>query len=228
MRQPGSSRRRDIISPAEAEQLLDPHHLLRDLAAFRAPDASAEAPPRRTETSGAAERTARKESRRAAQRAVLGTCGFSAAVGAVPLPFADAIPLTLAQVALVQKITEHYGHPPVAKDLTVLGSVLLAQGARRAGTYAAGSLVKLIPGAGSVAGAAVNASVATVGTAAVGYAWIGFCEYVATHEVGPLDEFLKTDIAKLLLAELNRRAVSWLTTSLIAEGRKGRRSGKEG
>ncbi|WP_377267352.1 DUF697 domain-containing protein [Peterkaempfera sp. SMS 1(5)a] len=197
----------DSSVPFDVKKYLDPAALLRNLPA----EATRAQVVRRT-PDGKAVLAAR---RRRAQTAVGVACGVSAAAGAIPLPFADAIPITAAQVCLVQAITTAYGEPPVTGDLTVVGSVLLGQGARKAGTYVAANLLKLIPVVGSVAGAAVNASVAITGTAVVGYTWIGLCEYTATHEVGTLEQFLRTPLARLVLAELNRRAVANLADTLV-------------
>jgi uncharacterized protein (DUF697 family) len=196
-----------LPNPDDARTLFDPSHLLRGLPR--------EATQPKLILLSKRARADLKTSRRNAQHAVAVAVGISAAAGAIPLPFADAIVITGAQVCLVQAVTQCYHHPPVAKDLSVLGSIGLGLGMRQLGKYVAAELVKLIPGAGTVVGGAVNATVGASGTAIAGYTWIGVCEYVARHDVGPLDEFLSAPLAKVVLAELNRRAAAHLVTTLF-------------
>ena len=91
-------------------------------------------------------------------------------VGAVPIPFSDALLLVPEQVAMTVHILKIYGLEQSGRIVSgMIGSTLLSQ----IGRLTAGSLVKLIPGAGSITGGAVNGSVAASFTWALGMAVSG-------------------------------------------------------
>ncbi|MEK4025627.1 MULTISPECIES: YcjF family protein [Sporosarcina] len=98
-----------------------------------------------------------------AKRWILAAGASAAAIGAVPIPGADFVPLTTLQVGLMLKLSTLYGKPITkdhAKELiiaTVVGNI---------GKTAFRQIVKVIPGAGMV----VAASVAGSMTVALGYA----------------------------------------------------------
>lgn len=98
-----------------------------------------------------------------ANRWIMGAGASSAAVGALPMPGADFVPLTTIQVGLLIKLSTLYNKPVSkenAKELiiaTVIGNI---------GKTVFRQIVKLVPGAGSV----VGASVAGATTVALGYA----------------------------------------------------------
>ncbi len=98
-----------------------------------------------------------------AKRWILGAGASAAAIGAVPIPGADFVPLTTLQVGLMLKLSTLYGKPITkdhAKELiiaTIVGNI---------GKTAFRQIVKVIPGAGMV----VAASVAGSMTVALGFA----------------------------------------------------------
>lgn len=102
--------------------------------------------------------------------------GAAAAAAAVPIPVADAVVLAPIQMAMMARVAGIY-------DLelkTMMSSSALAQiGAQMSGRALARSLLKLIPGVGSV----VNASVAMAITAATGEGWRLLCENVYSGNV---------------------------------------------
>ncbi len=112
--------------------------------------------------------------------------GAAATAAAVPIPVADAVVLAPIQMAMMAKVAGIY-------DLelkTLLSSSALAQiGAQMSGRALARSLLKLIPGVGSV----VNASVALAVTAATGEGWRLLCEnvYLGNVNVNQLDSAWK-------------------------------------
>lgn len=88
-------------------------------------------------------------------------------VGAIPIPFSDALVLIPEQVAMTVHILKLYGLEQSGRVITgIIGSTLLSQ----LGRLAAGSILKLIPIGGNVAGAVVNSSVAASFTWALGMA----------------------------------------------------------
>lgn len=98
-----------------------------------------------------------------AKRWILAAGASAAAIGAVPIPGADFVPLTTLQVGLMLKLSTLYGKPITkdhAKELiiaTIVGNI---------GKTAFRQIVKVIPGAGMV----VAASVAGSMTVALGFA----------------------------------------------------------
>lgn len=98
-----------------------------------------------------------------AKKWILASGASAAAIGAIPLPGADFGPLTALQVAMMIKLAKLY-NKPITKDrakemiiATVVGSV---------GRTIFRQVVKLIPGAGSVAAGSVAATM----TISLGYA----------------------------------------------------------
>jgi uncharacterized protein (DUF697 family) len=104
---------------------------------------------------------------------ITGAAAFAGGVGAAPIPVADALVLVPAQFQLMGKIAAIYDLPR-AKARSVAGGVtgIAAAG----GKQAAASLVKLVPGVGSV----ISAGVAGAITAAVGESWRAVSERVFT------------------------------------------------
>ena len=98
-----------------------------------------------------------------ANRWIIGAGASSAAVGALPIPGADFVPLVSIQVGLIIKLSTLYNKPVSkehAKELiiaTVIGNI---------GKTVFRQIVKVVPGAGLV----IGASVAGATTVALGYA----------------------------------------------------------
>lgn len=115
-----------------------------------------------------------------ANRWILAAGGSAATIGALPIPGADFVPLTALQVSLMLKLSTLYGKP-ISKDnakeliiATVVGNV---------GKTLFRQIVKVVPGAGIVAGA----SVAGAMTIALGYA----VKYAHEHNIDLNAESLK-------------------------------------
>jgi uncharacterized protein (DUF697 family)/GTP-binding protein EngB required for normal cell division len=89
----------------------------------------------------------------------------AAAVGASPIPFSDAALLVPIQTAMIIKILSLYGIKIADSSIiSIAGSV----GISMLGKSVAGSLLKFIPGIGSIVGGVINASVAGIITGAIG------------------------------------------------------------
>ena len=104
-----------------------------------------------------------KEKSSTANKWILAASGSATAVGAAPIPGSDFIPLTGIQVGLMVKLAALYERPlskAKAKELTIatitgnIGKTLFRQ------------IIKVIPGAGSVAGGSIAGGM----TLALGYA----------------------------------------------------------
>ncbi len=98
--------------------------------------------------------------------------GMAAAVGAVPIPFSDAALLIPIQLKMVAEITEMYGMRNLA-TFTKGGVANLV--ISNLGKNLAARLIKMIPIAGSFIGGAINATVASGITYAIGKATSEIC-----------------------------------------------------
>lgn len=121
-----------------------------------------------------------------ADNIVLGFVASTTATGAIPIPFADAPMLVTQQVAMMAAINGVF-KMDVSKDaLKSLAVAALGVGSATAiGKTVAAGLLKLIPGAGSVAGGAISAGTAGVITLALGKAYIEVCKAI---KMGKLDQ----------------------------------------
>jgi len=104
----------------------------------------------------------------------------AAGIGATPIPISDAALLMPLQVMMTIHITNVFGMDKVHGALkSLVGSTMVSQ----AGKLAAGSLIKLIPGIGSVLGGVVNAGVAGTLTWAMGYSICELCRRYCEEKV---------------------------------------------
>jgi len=121
-----------------------------------------------------------------AENAVAVAVAATAATGAIPIPFADMPLLIGEQVTMMASICAIYGINIKKDGLKMLAtSAIGAGGAAVIGKAVATNLLKLIPGAGTVAGGVVSAGTAGVITLAMGKAFIEVCKLV---KVGKLSE----------------------------------------
>ena len=119
------------------------------------------------------------EKKRRAQAAVVAATAAAIGEGAAPIPLADCAMLIPTQIGMIASITVIFGFDVNKSIITaLLSSTLGAGGATVLGKTVMANLMKLIPGAGSVAGGAMSASTAGVITAALGEAYIGIMEIV--------------------------------------------------
>lgn len=121
-----------------------------------------------------------------ANNIVLGFVASTTATGAVPLPFADAPLLIGQQVAMMVAINSVFGFDIDRNALASLATAAIGVGgATVIGKTVAANLLKLIPGAGSVAGGAISAGTVGVITLALGKAYIEVCKAI---KMGKLDQ----------------------------------------
>lgn len=93
-------------------------------------------------------------------------------IGATPIPFSDAPLLISGQLAMFAEITSIYG----VRNMNNLGKGVISQVViGQLGKSLAGSLIKLIPGVGTIVGGAINATVASSITYALGKAISEIC-----------------------------------------------------
>ena len=145
--------------------------------------------------------------KRRAQAAVAAASVAAAGEGAAPIPFADCALLIPTQIAMIASITVIFGFDVNKSIITaLLSSTIGAGGATVLGRTVVSNIIKLIPGAGSVAGGVVSAGTAGVITAAFGEAYIGIMELVFKGEMRLED--IGTKKGKETMAELFKRKLS--------------------
>lgn len=121
-----------------------------------------------------------------AQKIIAAAAIAAAGVGASPIPMSDAALLLPIQIGMTAKIFSIYGLNVGVSDIVknLVASRLLSM----LGKSAVGNILKFIPGIGTVAGAAINAAVASTITYTLGYAMCKMAEMVIEKELeGTLD-----------------------------------------
>jgi len=112
---------------------------------------------------------------------IVGTHTVTAAGIAVnPIPLSDAPLLIANQVSMIARLATLWDLEAIK---TASAGGIAGQALAIAGRSLAGNLLKLIPGVGSVAGAAINASVASAITGGVGYATNEICARIYADEI---------------------------------------------
>lgn len=125
-----------------------------------------------------------EEKKRRAQAAVATAAVAAAGEGAAPIPFSDCALLIPTQLGMIASITVIFGFDVNKSIITaLLSSTIGAGGATLLGKTVVSNLLKLIPGAGTIAGGAISAGTAGVITAALGEAYIGIMELVFKGEM---------------------------------------------
>lgn len=121
----------------------------------------------------AAQKIAIEHKVKQAQKVVATAAASAATAAAIPIPFSDAAAIIPIQIAMLAGISTCFGLD-VSKSF--LGTIVSGSFTSLAGTLGGraivGSLLKLIPGGGSVAGGVVSAAVASTLTATFGQAYI--------------------------------------------------------
>ncbi len=114
-----------------------------------------------------------------AKKIIIAAAAAAAVIGATPIPFADAALLVPDQLAMTVAIINVYGiyeFAHISKE--VVASLVISN----LGKSIAGGLLKLIPAAGAIIGGAINATVASAITSALGYATSTIC-YNACRDI---------------------------------------------
>ncbi|GAB4211071.1 MAG: GTP-binding protein [Synechococcales cyanobacterium] len=106
-------------------------------------------------------------------RIVAGAAASAASLAAIPIPFSDAIGIVPIQVGMLAGISATFGLPIDQSFLTTtVGSIVTGAGGTLAKRFIMSSLLKLIPGTGSVVGGTIAATTAAALTTAFGEAYI--------------------------------------------------------
>lgn len=133
-----------------------------------------------------------------AHKYVIAAAASAAIIGATPIPIADSVALLALQTGLVLKIFKIYGIQQGVSDVVM--KILGARIMTLIGKTLAGSLLKLIPGVGSLVGGTINAAVASSLTYSLGYALTKLAEMLYLKI---LDGKFNTDTLNSIITEEN-------------------------
>lgn len=134
----------------------------------------------------------------AAQRQIAASVAAAATATAVPIPFSAAALLVPIQFSMMGRIAQLYDLPLDRAAMMAAASTALAT---QAGRNAAAGLLKMIPGAGSVAGGVINASVASGLTLAMGHAWLSVVQKAHGGEVPSINGVFDPAVLKQVFDE---------------------------
>jgi uncharacterized protein (DUF697 family)/predicted GTPase len=138
----------------------------------------------------------------AAQKTIGGAATAAAAVGAAPIPVADAAVLVPIQLGMMATISRIYGIDVGRATTAALAATVTAT---TTGRTLAGGLLKLVPGVGTVVGGAITAGVASGLTLAMGQAWLTVCIRMSEGQLNLVGGALDTDAVRDLFKDEFKR-----------------------
>ena len=126
---------------------------------------------------------------------------LAATAGAVPLPFVDLILLSGVQTRMLYDLAQLYGQPLTTQRLAELAGAL---GLGLLGRQAGRTLIKVIPGLGTIIGSVAGGALAAASTYALGKA---FCYYYQAVLEGHVPN--TQDLKKYYNAQLEQAEDAW-------------------
>ncbi|GAA0578094.1 YcjF family protein [Caenispirillum bisanense] len=139
----------------------------------------------------AAQRVNLKLKSEAAEKIVYGAAASAAGVAVSPIPFSDALAIVPIQIGMVVAISRVYDiESDNAAFTPLITGILGGLGLSMVGRWAAGGLIKLIPGAGSIFGGLISATIAGGLTTSLGLTYIAFLTHFQSshHRLPTLQE----------------------------------------
>lgn len=132
------------------------------------------------------------------------------ATAITPIPLTDSAVLTSIQFSMSVHIMSVYGIKKLNSAITsVTNSVIVSQIGKMLAKTLTGNLLKLIPGIGSIAGVAVNTTVATTITTTLGYAiselCYKYCKAVLNGENVDITDFFNSEAIKEAINMFNKK-----------------------
>ncbi|NJR48596.1 MAG: DUF697 domain-containing protein [Leptolyngbyaceae cyanobacterium CSU_1_3] len=138
---------------------------------------------------------------------VLTAAASAAGIAAAPIPFSDAIAIVPIQIGMLAGISATFGLSIDESFLTtIVGSLVAGAGGTLAGRAIVSSLLKFVPGVGSIAGGALAATTAAALTTAFGEAYIAALEMLFVDNNGepPTPE----EVAEAFKKKYSQRAIA--------------------
>jgi uncharacterized protein (DUF697 family)/GTP-binding protein EngB required for normal cell division len=138
-----------------------------------------------------------------ARRYIATSATSAAAAAASPIPFSDATLLVPIQLGMMARIAQIYKIKFERAALLAIASTAVAT---QAGRSAFTSLIKMVPGAGTVVGGAIGAGVASTFTYAMGQAWLSVCQRMIRGGLEPLGGAIDNErVREAFLDEFRKR-----------------------
>lgn len=140
-----------------------------------------------------------------ARKWALGYISTTFGVGFTPIPFSDAAILAPLQVGMIAHITTIFGVKIERALMTsIVSSIGGITGATFLGRTVVSNLLKLIPGAGTVAGGLISGSTASIITTGLAFSYIEVMKAVAKNEYeGRITN--NEEIAQMMKQELEKQ-----------------------
>ena len=154
----------------------------------------------------AAQKVSLRYKRRQARAIVSGAAVAAAAACAVPIPFSNVAVLVPTQIAMLASISGIFG---LEISMASLGALVGASGTAAINRYIATSLLKLVPGAGSIVGSVIGAATAGILTTTLGEIYIATLVAVFTRtggetpDIDSVHQEFTNQLAKTQLAKTN-------------------------
>ena len=122
---------------------------------------------------------------------------------ATPIPFSDAALLVPIQLGMMARIAQIY---KIQFDRAALLAIATSTAATSAGRATFTGLLKMVPGAGTIAGGVVGAGVATSFTWAMGQAWLTVCQRVVAGQLGGVGRMIDNEqLREVFLDEFKKK-----------------------
>lgn len=139
---------------------------------------------------------------REAQKVIGTAAAGAAAAAATPIPFSDAAMLVPLQLGMMARIAQLF---TVRFDRASMMAIASTSAATAGGRAAFTNLLKLVPGAGTMAGGAISAAVASAFTLAMGQAWVVVCTRAASGQLDQVGGVLDNEHVRRVFTEEFRK-----------------------
>lgn len=155
-------------------------------------------PEARQEAFIAAQQIDLKAKSKAAKQIIAAAAGTAALAAATPIPVASAAVLVPIQLAMMGRITAIYG---IDVSTGALAAAAATTSATQLGRATVTTILKFVPGVGSVVGGAIAATTASTLTTAMGAAWAELCRRHVKGDIN-LTTLAKSQIAQMFITIL--------------------------
>ena len=166
---------RNVVRVRALEEVIDDENItLPQMGLDKLADLTQEVIPEgRRNAFAAAQKASIKQKVSRAQKIVAGAAATALATGASPIPFSDALVLVPIEIGMLASISAVFGLDLSKSVLTTLVSSVIGSSAATIGGKAIVSgLLKFIPGVGTLAGAAISGTTASILTTTIGELYI--------------------------------------------------------
>lgn len=175
---------KNVVRVRAIDETLDEGHTLQKMGLSNLVELSSELIPEgKRRALAAAQKADINYKKSQAHKVVATATTAAAAAGATPIPLSDTVVLPAIQVGMIAGITSVFGIELSKGTLaTLVSSSIGVTAISFAGRAIVSNLLKLIPGAGSIAGGAISAATAMSLTAALGEAYISVLTTIFTAD----------------------------------------------